>query len=602
MVVLASSTLSSLGEKQLGVLVTGSLVPFYFISSLRSSGLFRSILLLILLACIVTPNLPLSIPVRQLTPVSQCLWELSAVLIPIEVGMESFWELYSGSSPARKERRTRRAAKQAFSQVDVDPTENGSRLKSGMKASAVIMFTFQLVAICEQLRSVPYGLLGAASAIFIPLIVYFLPPILHYVYYQYLEKILVGLGIVQSSAPPLPPLPLELWEKIIDFALEVPEYFGSDCRPGELPEFLAHRRLRVGPLPPWDPYRQSVQLRCRLRLVSRTWNIVVGRQASHWYTLSNYLNDIPKASLLKNPRRVDFYPHHDGDYHLYKSKDPFGSQSPMQSSWIRPAVVAVKAGPYELFFEQSEMLFMFQRSLGTWGQVESLAYQSQSLVVGMVPRISAVFSSLGTLILEGTATSLNKDVVFSHLHTLELTTRLSDLADWSCPQLRHLSLRSGDFPAEYRATMVTDVIVPLHFNNLEGLMLHLQTVVMDSVFWTRFPKLQLLGCANFTLIDPPPPNHPIQYLYIGKDDIYLYSPERLSHLLGLLRGERGAKNRRILYICPPSLSARSSPHIDSWRRFYAESRREGVKWKPIRHRVDPEYTWVPLLAAESMIG
>ncbi|KAG8814624.1 hypothetical protein FRC19_001613, partial [Serendipita sp. 401] len=162
MVVLASSTLSSLGEKQLGVLVTGSLVPFYFISSLRSSGLFRSILLLILLACIVAPNLPVSIPVRQLTPVSQCLWELSAVLIPIGVGMESFWELYSGSSPARKERRTRRAAKQAFSQVDVDPTENGSRLKSGMKASAVIMFTFQLVAICEQLRSVPYGLLGAA--------------------------------------------------------------------------------------------------------------------------------------------------------------------------------------------------------------------------------------------------------------------------------------------------------------------------------------------------------------------------------------------------------------------------------------------------------
>ncbi|KAG8814500.1 hypothetical protein FRC17_001103 [Serendipita sp. 399] len=387
-----------------------------------------------------------------------------------------------------------------------------------------------------------------------------------------------------------PPLPVELWQKIIAYAVDAPEYFTTSCEADTLPEFLAYHRIRPCQMPSWHPYSQSLRLRSQLRLVSHTWaRIVSDCAAPPWHSGPLELDIISQPSFT-GYHRVDLYKEYDASRLRYQSGTEGSSLMKLRPSPL--LVLAISEG-YTPFQEQDRMLRLFQGSPDPWASVKSLAYHSPSPSHSLILRLATIFTSLSTLILESTDIHGNGEVSLPHLHTLELDFDNCNYTDWSLPQLRHLIITNRRSSGEYRANAMPDLIVPPQFENLEALVLNRETVVIDSALWSRFPKLCLLGCADLVLSDGPPPDHPIRHLYLNRVGVYSLPPERFARLLRFFGGNQ--QEKKMLFICLPTPYVRQYPHWEQWAQFHIESQREGVEWRPISPSMDPDSAWAPLV-------
>ncbi|KAG8830899.1 hypothetical protein FRC17_004114 [Serendipita sp. 399] len=517
------------------------------------------------------------------------MWEFAVVLMPLGIGGEYIWNMwYTESSLVRRSRRKRRRVEQTFQIQHQIPKEK--EIKALSRYLYTLLASVLLYLLCGLLLRIPHILPTVSVFLFVPTVhsqtlstirVPCLPP--------WARKFIN----FKPTIPPttnISPFPVEIWEKIIDYALDVPEYFGTSCDAKDLPEFLSYHRARTRPLPSWDPYNQALRFRCRMRLVSRAWASIVNKSTTPaWYT-GLYDFSIFSQSPFAGFHRLDMCDTYD------QHEDQFVTGVPslkLKSSSL--SILAVDEEFPSLREELNDLFALLQSSQCTWNTVESFAYTCPALYPALLSRISTAFASLGTLILFNSTLYGDVDLVLPHLHTLELACYDCNLEEWSLPKLRHLSIINFSALRKHHANMTQGAIVPFQFRNLEALILGAETLVIDSVLWSKFPKLRLLGCADLVLVDGPPADHPIRHLYItGMGmDLYSQSPVQFWRLLGLLGGAQ--KERRTLFIVPPTLLVRQSPHWKEWSRFHVESQREGVKWKPSPPSVDPDYVWSPLV-------
>ncbi|KAG8839606.1 hypothetical protein FRB91_006869 [Serendipita sp. 411] len=381
---------------------------------------------------------------------------------------------------------------------------------------------------------------------------------------------LVNSGWTTSPAL-LPGLPVELWEVIIEFSFDIPEYFGDDCQPKDLPYFLDHRRVISPSSWKLDPYRRLEQHRFRLRLVSRTWNNIVELNSKQWRrsldskNLSRYQRvDI---TLPKNP----------------KTRRPAYNEGLSFSSTPTLKILAIKELSSRINVVEQRISTLCHNPTEFLGNVKSLAYLASEarLSPSTISKLLSSFTSITVLILN--SHRVEGALSLPQMHTLELSAEVYDLHDWKCPRLQHLSLlrRSNDD--------LLDEIIPNQFNSLRALMVLPLTAQLDTEFWMNYPKLQLFGCSDMMLVNRPPSDHPLKHIYIN-DNVYQMSPEQLSSILDCLGG-----GDRTLYITPPNFSRDGQRKWNQWCQFYERCQINGIAWRSILPNDDPDVAWLPLI-------
>ncbi|KAG8804447.1 hypothetical protein FRC17_005960, partial [Serendipita sp. 399] len=494
-----------------------------FVHSLSTESLFWVVVIIVIAYIIIGLSMVAWVLAVALAFVARYLWEQAVVLLPVSIGAEYLWEeWYRGSSVARRARWKRRTAERAFFQAY--PTEKGKKPNIFLRFGFALLASIPLYFVSELVVRIPHGLTGIAFALVVPTIMLWSRSTIATTYHRHIQPKLVANGLIATPVRPAP-LPTEIWEIILAYALDVPEYFETICEAENLPNFLAYHRMRSRSLPSWDPLHQSVLVRRQLRLVSKAWRSIVGKHAPLWYTGTLNVDSMSNSSF-EVYRRVDLYDKHNIEFINYKQLN-----LPLMEPKLSPmTVLAIQESTYPMVSTQNQMFALFQSTPHVWGGIESLAFHSPAALPNCVSRISSTFQLLGSLILDSTRI-IEANVILPNLHTLKLEFDSCTLQGWWLPKLRHLSLTNRRSSNEYRANLTMDSVVPLHWDKLEGLMLNRETVILDSVFWARFPLLRLLGCVNVDVADGPPVEHPIRHLYISSVYIYSTAPERFESLL-----------------------------------------------------------------------
>ncbi|KAG8810182.1 hypothetical protein FRC17_003060 [Serendipita sp. 399] len=321
------------------------------------------------------------------------------------------------------------------------------------------------------------------------------------------------------------------------------------------------------------------------RLVSKTWNHIVERQLSRWqFPLG------PRAQLPRQTQRVDITLPIPNTRHAEGSKlrKDVVWKYMVNSSLPRLAVLAIE-DPFPQAAAVEKRLFTLWESQNKhWVNVSILALSASSISIdsNTVSKLSASFSSLGTLILK--CRKIEGAVVFPHLHTLDIDADICNLNRWQCPNLRHFK-----FHSQRRYEYQINGSSLMRVDRLEALIVVPSALELNSHFWSTHPKLQLLGCTDVWLVDDPPSDYPLRHLYVA-GDYYSVSPEQISRTFNSL-----GKGSRTFYICPPDIHT-VREYWDQWCEFYNSSTREGIIWRGISHPVDPE-VWMPL-RREDKIG
>lgn len=347
-------------------------------------------------------------------------------------------------------------------------------------------------------------------------------------------------------------LPIELWEMILDEALDIPFLFDTSCDPSRFHLFIPFRFLRIQPL----LYRRSESLRRRLRLVCHSWDTMLSRKGREWIHtgLGQYMA-IPRRtkaiSCSTFPRRIT----------------TSGRGSTSQAEVDKPLLSIIFIYfPDDAEMNQEEESTELFEGASNFTKVRSLGL---SFVV-YIPeqpiwsRIQRSFSALTVLTIECffIAGVLQLDKV----EILYLNGYFVDLEKWSFPSLRQVALggnttRNGYHPREH---------IPGPLNKLQSLLLYQypRTLIANTTFWTNHPSLQFLGLPGNKLHvkDSPPAEHPLSYLYFTESGPSNTSPLDFLHAI---HSTRRLPNLRSITI-PVN---RNSPE---WRSLFRSLHKKGV--------------------------
>ncbi|KAG8812408.1 hypothetical protein FRC17_002038 [Serendipita sp. 399] len=210
--------------------------------SLFADSLFWGVIIFLVGILVILPSMLAYMLMVVLSPIRVCMWELVVILVPVSIGVEYLWEeWYSGSSLARRKRRKQRDVEWVYRRAQ--PKEDGQKMGAAGQYACTVLIAVPLYFLGELLRKRPYGLFIATMVLVVPITLSQVLSILREVYHRYLRRRLIDMGLsitFPTRSLALPALPIEIWEKIIDYALEVPEYFGTNCEAGDLPDFLAY--------------------------------------------------------------------------------------------------------------------------------------------------------------------------------------------------------------------------------------------------------------------------------------------------------------------------------------------------------------------------
>ncbi|KAG8774555.1 hypothetical protein FRC15_001197 [Serendipita sp. 397] len=498
------------------------------------------------------------------------------VFVPLSVGIELLWEQRCGLSSEARMRSARRVSEALLGQSYTPKTK---RLAFRFLSIPFLAISFLALA---SIILVHHALLSV-SIISIPLLVLYasgqLAALPRSTYRRYLG-ISTNLGWTTSPTPPLT-LPTEIWEKIIEFALDIPEYFGSNCQPKDLPYFLHLHRMLIRHSWKLDPYRRLEQPMHQLRLVSRMWNNITNRHSKQWRRfldnqrfLHSQRVDIILPSDLESASVIRSY----GDRKLCALPPP-----PMLT------ILCIRDQSTRAEVVEQRISTLTKNPVGFLKCVESLAYQVSKVRLSptAISKLSSSFASLTVLILE--SRRIEGIVLFPHLHTLEISTKSCNLDGWRCPNLRHFSFYSWS-NNDPLIEGCTDGIIPIQFDHLQALVVIPLRAQLNTEFWLRYPQLQLFGCSDMTLVDRPPSNHQLKHIYIY-NNVYKLSVERLSTIIDSLRG-----GSRTLYINATQWPTGVEQRVwDQWQHFYEKCRADGIAWRSISPIVEPEYVQLPFM-------
>ncbi|KAG9052883.1 hypothetical protein FS842_009100 [Serendipita sp. 407] len=394
--------------------------------------------------------------------------------------------------------------------------------------------------------------------------------------------------------PLYPPIPVEIWSHIIEYAIAVPEYLGTDCDAKDVPEFLYYHQMQSNHLyddlsrldgiwspthtltRPEDPYNHSEWFRNQLRLVCSRWKDIVDRHATRW-VFQSQMPDV-RNRWGRGIQRVDILIQ--GQYMSGEAGATYHGTylSPLQDCLGTTNILAAREETWSVSptggDEAVDHLVLNPTKI--LESIQSFAYHchGSQLSTQSFSLLSTSLANLRILILE--TREITGNMTFPYLHTLQLISDNINLHGWQCPNLHHLALTTHDVPEGHRYDMS---IIPGQFNSLTALLVRSLAVELNNAFWSRFPHLELLGFYRLILTDPPPEGHPLSHLYTPRWNIYGTSPDELAATLDVLH----PSHERTLQIgkIPSASELTDNQFTAEWEAFYNKCKREGIRWRKL---------------------
>ncbi|KAG8799693.1 hypothetical protein FRC17_007061 [Serendipita sp. 399] len=226
---------------------------------------------------------------------------------------------------------------------------------------------------------------------------------------------------------------------------------------------------------------------------------------------------------------------------------------------------------------------------GLLESIQSFAYHCCESVISAesISLLATSLPHLRILILE--TREIKGDVTFPHLHTLQIISDNINLYGWQCPTLQHLALTTNDVLDGHRYDLS---IIPDQFSGLTALLVRSLAVTLDDTFWSRFPRLEMLGFYRITVVDPPPKSHPLSHLYSPRYDIYYTQPDEISAALDVLNPDR----ERTLQIgrIPPAPDLAMNSFSKDWEQLHKKCKAAGIRWRKLPADVDFVDEWPKL--------
>jgi hypothetical protein len=374
----------------------------------------------------------------------------------------------------------------------------------------------------------------------------------------------------------LPYLPPEIWEKILDFTLHVPFVLDTSYDAANFHHFISSQPFRPEAYIPL--YRQSETRRKVLRLVCKTWKELLDRRPRRWLydadALGERINGVERVDLQLTAHFVDTH---------WPKKSPQGIFSPLETpEMFSVTKISIHDMTYQSDDSRTVMLHLFSQ-ISRLHNLQALSYVNHFRKLNFtLSELQTHFSSLTCLYIE--AMELRGSLQLERLEVLYLDVFTYDVGTWSLPNLRHLAVkRRGKSllfphgPVNKRDNNEKSPISPSSLHGLRSLLLCDTSVtpMIDGHFWAAYPQLECIGgfFANFTIVDAPPPNHPLyQVVNIGpKFD----SSQSWAHMASL---PNKLPNLRRIHM---SFSRQNHSFPESrtpWVRIVQEHRQRGIVW------------------------
>ncbi|CAG7850403.1 SubName: Full=Uncharacterized protein {ECO:0000313/EMBL:CCA75824.1} [Serendipita indica DSM 11827] len=301
-----------------------------------------------------------------------------------------------------------------------------------------------------------------------------------------------------------PPLPIELWEEILIYVIDLPHALGSVRS-----DWRHFHRFALAQTVHWRSYRYKTT-RMRLKLVCRAWKDIVDRHEDWQLVLGDRYPPVDRTAHRLEVLLEPAFMHRHIPSHSSSEVGQMDTDKPWAELW----------GDYP----NLRVLSVYSGATGDHGLYEHLQTDvfSQPLagiVRSFILRLSNVH--LDEMVLSGVQqsfsllTSLSLDtrsirgpLTLDHLETLVIRAELVELERWNLPSLRHLYLR-GYIP--YRTNLI-----PESHQRLQSLLVNPHTdLTTDDTFWKDHTSLKFLGVSPWGLefMSPPPPDHPLAQLF-----------------------------------------------------------------------------------------
>jgi hypothetical protein len=321
---------------------------------------------------------------------------------------------------------------------------------------------------------------------------------------------------LQTSRKPLPPLPPEIWEMILELVIDVPYVFDTCCDSNDFHRFI--ETLSIRSFESSKLYMASETERKNLRLVCKMWDELLP-QTPRW------------LSSIEQPRTIDEKVKR---FDLTISGPP--DTVPDLHTGFNMSAICI-----HVFAFHNELQNLIQLALDKAHSVSSIRTFSYTYENISPPFLSlelqARFSSLTTLYIE--TVELYGPLRLDKLEVLYWNIYRCDQDQWWFPSLRHCAL--GD--RIIGSNKFQPSLIPGPTHQLQSLYFPKQGswMTMDDAFWQDFPCLEYLGVYNHMAdIAHPgaPSHHPLRHIAFNdasKEDINFYNFVQLTNLVPNLR-------------------------------------------------------------------
>jgi hypothetical protein len=304
--------------------------------------------------------------------------------------------------------------------------------------------------------------------------------------------------LLRRRQTPAIPLPVELWEQILNYVLYVPFLLDTTfVRPQDFCLFIESCLIGQQPY----AYTQSKDERKRLRLVCRSWNAILSRTSERWVILSSLPNGL---SIPKGAKRVDI-----GGGCLVGNAEKIPWENAYSTSIL--AYRNQTGRDLSVLFEKAANL----------QAVRSFVYHVNQgpLPLSVLRNLETYFGNLTTLIF--TCFELSGTLHLPNLTTLYLGFRSAstDIKKWWFPSLRHIAFGEESIIGMYDPQSHRPFI-PGPMEKLQSLLLlhrfrRSAFLEANHTFWTSHPSLQFLGISSqsFMLRSDPLSDHPLSHIH-----------------------------------------------------------------------------------------
>ncbi|CAG7852038.1 SubName: Full=Uncharacterized protein {ECO:0000313/EMBL:CCA74959.1} [Serendipita indica DSM 11827] len=395
-------------------------------------------------------------------------------------------------------------------------------------------------------------------------------------------RLLQKAGIVRYR---LSHLPTEIWEKILEFTLDIPEALGTTCNPENIFEYLYYHRFQQYTQPgirartctkpptaasgsytsdPNHPYEVYIRQRVIISLVCSQWNTMVRQSQPAWSFGASHSNFQKVERLeLESAYRQTASSHERSSHHVAED-----------NNWKRLRILAINNRFYGPLLTQNanDVEIALSGSLlynsEIMGNLECFSYAGSYL--RQFDLVCKLFNNLTTLILEVTNTP-NLNLELPKVNVLMLKASTINVRGWYCPALQHLVLIYREKSDLTTLFETQPIILP---SVILSLIVYNRHITVDEAFWQSYSSLVHIGASSLVYHSPPPPNHPLSYLSILDT---VHCDDLPTGFIALTTSGHPLKSVRF----SPRDNHSAKHRSEDWVQLYWFAQRRGILGRPV---------------------